>query len=57
MRQATRLMADGRGADLVRLSNRSVPSFISAANLLDQANTPREFLDFFGVAGRTDVLR
>lgn len=47
--QATRLMADGRGDDLVRDPKRSFPSFISAATFLDIANTPPEFKDFFGV--------
>ena len=56
MRQATRLVADGQGEDLIRLPNRSFPSFISAANYLDQANTPREFLDFFGLAGKDAAI-
>jgi pimeloyl-ACP methyl ester carboxylesterase len=56
LRQATRLLADGRGEDLIRLPNRSFPSFISAANFLDQANTPREFLDFFGLAGKDAAI-
>jgi pimeloyl-ACP methyl ester carboxylesterase len=47
--QATRLMADGLGDDLVRDPKRSFPSFISAATFLDIANTPPEFKDFFGV--------
>ena len=47
--QATRMMADGRGDDLVRIPNRSFPSFVSAATFLDIANTPPEFKDFFGV--------
>jgi pimeloyl-ACP methyl ester carboxylesterase len=47
--QATRLMADGRGDDLVRDPKRSFPSFISAATFLDIANTPPEFKDFFGI--------
>ncbi len=47
--QATRLMADGRGDDLVRDPKRSFPSFISAATFLDIADTPPEFKDFFGV--------
>jgi len=47
--QATRLVADGRGDDLLRLPNRSFPSFVSAATFLDIANTPPELKDFFGV--------
>jgi pimeloyl-ACP methyl ester carboxylesterase len=46
--EATRLMAAGRGDDLVRDPKRSFPSFISAATFLDIANTPPEFKDFFG---------
>jgi hypothetical protein len=56
MRQATRLVADGGAEDLVRLPNRSFPSFISAATFLDQANTPQEFLDVFGVNGRDAAI-
>src|SRR6266540_82409 len=47
--EATRMMAAGRGDDLVRIPNRPFPSFISAATFLDIANTPPEFKDFFGV--------
>ena len=47
--QATRLMADGQGEDLVRDPKRSFPSFISAATFMDIANTPPAFKDFFGV--------
>lgn len=47
--QATRMMAEGRGDDLVRIPNRPYPSFISAATFLDIADTPLEFKDFFGV--------
>src|SRR5262249_26104482 len=47
--QATRLMADGRGDDLVRDPKRSFPSFVSAATFLDIANAPPEYKDFFGV--------
>jgi pimeloyl-ACP methyl ester carboxylesterase len=47
--QATRLMAEGRGDDLIRDPKRSFPSFISAATFMDIANTPPEFKDFFGI--------
>jgi pimeloyl-ACP methyl ester carboxylesterase len=47
--QATRLVADGRGEDLLRFPNRSVPSFISAATYLDLAKGEPEMRDFFGV--------
>jgi pimeloyl-ACP methyl ester carboxylesterase len=47
--QATRLMAEGRGDDLVRDPKRSFPSFISAATLMDIAGTPPALKDFFGV--------
>ena len=43
------MMAAGRGDDLVRIPNRSFPSFISAATFLDIVDTPAEFKDFFGV--------
>jgi pimeloyl-ACP methyl ester carboxylesterase len=46
--EAARLVADGRGDDLLRLPNRPFPSFISAATYLDDANTPAEYGDFFG---------
>jgi pimeloyl-ACP methyl ester carboxylesterase len=46
--EAARLVADGRGDDLLRLPNRQFPAFISAATFLDDANTPAEFGDFFG---------
>ena len=47
--QATRMMADGKGDDLVRDPKRSFPSFISAATFMDIVNTPAEYKDFFGV--------
>jgi len=47
--QATRLVADGRGDDLLRLPNPSFPSFVSAATFLDIAKTAPELKDFFGV--------
>jgi pimeloyl-ACP methyl ester carboxylesterase len=46
--EATRLVADGRGDDLLRLPNKPFPSFVSAATFLDDANTPAEYGDFFG---------
>jgi pimeloyl-ACP methyl ester carboxylesterase len=51
--QATRMMADGRGDDLVRDPKRSFPSFISAATFMDIVNTPPEFKDFFGTQPQT----
>ena len=47
--QATRLVADGNGEELLRLPNRSFPSFVSAATFLDTAKTPPELADFFGL--------
>jgi pimeloyl-ACP methyl ester carboxylesterase len=47
--QAKRLVEEGRGDDLLRLPNRSFPSFVSAATFLDIHNTPPELYDFFGV--------
>ncbi len=46
--EASRLLADGRGDDLLRVPNRQFPAFISAATFLDDANTPAEYGDFFG---------
>ena len=47
--QATRLVSDGNGEELLRLPNRSFPSFVSAATFLDTAKTPPELSDFFGL--------
>jgi len=47
--QATRMVAEGRGDDLIRIPKRSFPSFISAATFMDTVNTPPEFKDFFGI--------
>jgi dienelactone hydrolase len=47
--EATTHVEAGRGDDLLRLPGRSFPAFISAATWLDQANTPPEMLDFFGL--------
>jgi pimeloyl-ACP methyl ester carboxylesterase len=46
--QAAKLVADGRGEDLLRLPNRSFPSFVSAATYLDDSKALAEMLDFFG---------
>lgn len=46
--QARRLVAGGAGDDLLRIPNRSFPSFVSAATYLDTVNTPVEYQDFFG---------
>jgi pimeloyl-ACP methyl ester carboxylesterase len=52
--QATRLMANDEGEALVRDPKRSFPSYISAATLLDIANSPSpEFKDFFGTQTTT----
>src|SRR5262249_15383890 len=51
--QATRLVAQGEGEALVRDPKRSFPSYVSAATLLDMADTPPEFKDFFGVQTTT----
>ena len=42
------MIAEGRPEDLLRLPNRSFPSFVSAATYADIANAPVEMLDFFG---------
>jgi pimeloyl-ACP methyl ester carboxylesterase len=46
--QAKKLVDEGAGDDLIRLSHRSTASFVSAATELDIANTPRQYKDFFG---------
>jgi pimeloyl-ACP methyl ester carboxylesterase len=46
--QATRLVADGRGEDLLRFPNRPSPSFVSAATYLDLAKMDPKWKDFFG---------
>lgn len=47
--QASQFVKEGRGDDLLRIPNRSFPSFISAATFFDDFNTPLEIADFFGV--------
>ena len=47
--EASRLVAEGRGDELVRIPNRSFASYISAATFLEGANSSPEFKDFFGV--------
>ena len=47
--EARRLVTEGRGDDLLRLPNRTFPSFISADTFLDMAQTPPDVRDFFGV--------
>ena len=48
VRQARKLVDEGDGEDLLRIPNRSIPSFISAATELDTIHRPREYADFFG---------
>ncbi|HVX68010.1 MAG TPA: alpha/beta fold hydrolase [Bryobacteraceae bacterium] len=47
-RQAQKLVDEGMGEDLLRIPNRPLPSFISAATELDMLHRPREYADFFG---------
>lgn len=54
--EARRLVQAGTGDDLVRLPNRNFPSFISAGTLVDQADTPPQLLDFFGVERRDGAV-
>jgi pimeloyl-ACP methyl ester carboxylesterase len=49
LHQARELVYAGHGDDLLRIPNRRFPSFISAATFLDEASTPLELNDFFGV--------
>lgn len=51
--QATRMLAEGRGDDLVRDPKRSFPSFTSAATMMDIVNSPPEVKDFFGTSSET----
>lgn len=46
--EGRRLLADGKGDDLLRLP-RDFPSFISAATYIDQVDAPPRYLDIFGV--------
>ena len=57
--QASELVSAGAGEDLLRLPNRSFPSFISAATYLDMENTPPEYKDFWGIGhtGNPAILR
>lgn len=56
LRQAQKLVAEGNGEDLLRLPNRSYPSFISAATQLDALHRPREYSDFFGTQTRNPPI-
>ena len=47
--QAKRMIAEGNPDDLVRIPKRSFPSFVSAATFMDDAQTPPELGDFFGL--------
>ncbi len=47
--RAKTLMDEGAGDDLIRLPQRSFPSYVSAATYLDSIDTPREYIDFFGI--------
>lgn len=47
--QAKKLVDEGAGDDLIRLPNRSFPSYVSAATYLDIVAAPPEYGDFFGV--------
>ena len=54
--EARRLVQAGAKDDLVRLPNPNFPSFISAGTLADQADTPPQLLDFFGVERRDGAV-
>lgn len=47
--EATQLVAEGRGEELLHFPNRPAPSFTSAATFLDVANAGPMLKDFFGV--------
>jgi pimeloyl-ACP methyl ester carboxylesterase len=46
--RAKKLVDQGNGEELIPLSGRSFPSYISAATQLDTDSTPRQYADFFG---------
>jgi len=46
--QAAKLVADGRGEELLHLPNPSFPSYVSAATYLDVSKTRADMRDFFG---------
>jgi len=46
---ARALVSVGQNEELLRLPNRSRPSYVSAATLVDIASAPPEMIDFFGV--------
>jgi pimeloyl-ACP methyl ester carboxylesterase len=48
IRQAQKLVDEGLGEDLLRIPNRPLPSFISAATELDMIHRPQGYADFFG---------
>ena len=54
--EARQFIKDGRGDDLLRIPNRSFPSFISAATFDDDFGTPAELVDFFGVRAATPAI-
>ena len=47
--QALPLIAENKGEELIKDPKRSFPSYISAATLMDIANSPPKYKDFFGV--------
>ena len=47
--QAFPLISENKGEELIKDPKRSFPSYISAATLMDIANSPPEYKDFFGV--------
>ena len=54
--EARQFIKNGRGDDLLRIPNRSFPSFISAATFDDDFGTPAELVDFFGVRAATPAI-
>jgi pimeloyl-ACP methyl ester carboxylesterase len=46
--KAVQLLSENKGDELIKDSNRSFPSYLSAATFMDIVNTPREEKDFFG---------
>ena len=48
--QAKQLVSENKGEELITIPKRSFPSYISAGTLLDMANSPAAYKDFFGVS-------
>ncbi|MBD2705307.1 alpha/beta fold hydrolase [Spirosoma sp. BT702] len=48
-KQALRLVSERKGEELIQIPQRRLPSYISAATVVDMANDPPEYKDFYGL--------